>query len=117
MKIAMLRLRNRVLNRFKALKRKQTVTTSKIITKNIRNSLGLMVVKKVLRVVPKSVLRKSTRPTSGKTSPQKNIKPTSSVSRLSRRFAGILYGQNRVHLRNRRLMGSPKIHSLVGVCA
>ena len=76
MKIAMLRLRNRVLNRFKSIKIKQTSIKSKIISKKISTSLGFVVIKKILRVVPKSVLRKSTRPTSGKTSPQKNSKPT-----------------------------------------
>ena len=107
MKIAMLRLRNRVLNRFKSLKTKNSSIKSQIITKKVKSPLGLVQVKKTLRVVPNSVLRKSPRLVSVKTSPQKKSKPSSPISKLNALL--VAGGLNRIHLRNRRLMAMPKI--------
>ena len=92
MKTTMLRLRNRILNRFKKTKvspRKRNL----VITKKVKNTLGFVEVKKTLRVVPR-------KPVSGKTSPQKYT--------FGKMLAAALLGHRRVVLRNRRLMGSPR---------
>ena len=53
--IVMLRLRNRVLNRFKKQRVAARLTKTKSIVKRFNQGLGFLKQKKTLRVVPKSV--------------------------------------------------------------
>ena len=91
--IVMLRLRNRILNRFKNTK--PSLKAKKIISKKASTTKS----GKTLRVVSKPVIsNKIAEQKSGKTSPPK----TFSAKHLKALTA--LVGQRRVFLRNRRLM-------------
>ena len=85
-KIRFLRLRNRVLNRFKAIKKVVRHTKSKQITKSP---------KRTLRVVPKTHIRTRSSPVTS---------PKSSPVKFGSRTAAALVGHRRLFLRNRRLM-------------
>ncbi len=90
-KVVFLRLRNRVLNRFKALKK-----TAKIARQSKRIAKPN---KKTLRVVPKPAIRTRSSPLS---SPKSS--PKSSPVKFGARTASALKGHRRMFLRNRRLM-------------
>ena len=102
MKIAMLRLRNRILNRFKQSK---TIAKAKITTKRVSNGLGFVTLKKTLKVIPTSGQKKTKLP-------QKR----SPVS-MGAKLAASLIGSRRVVIRNRRLMGSPRAQYYVAATA
>ena len=101
-RIVMLRLRNRTLNRFKKLKTSPKVKKA-IIKKTTSGTKSALNRGKTLRVVPKNASSLS------KVRPQKYGKiitliPTSPVSSGSCRNVFSFSGQNRLFLRNRRLM-------------
>ena len=117
-KIVMLRLRNRVLNRFKASKKTKTITKVKPITKTMISILRLKSGKKCLRVITSSGQPSVTVPAQKPPSPVKStgVKPPSPV-RLGARTVAALQGHRRICLRNRRLMGqlSPRAHTALSV--
>ena len=109
-KIVMLRLRNRILNRFKQLKKaspKQAKTIKKTITPS---PLGFIRGGKTLRVVPKKLNwdLTTTNSTSVKVSPVKIAKPSSptksNIHKIGSSTMAALIGHRRLFLRNRRLM-------------
>ena len=125
-KIVMLRLRNRILNRFKDTKAR-LLKQRKAIKKAAPSKLGFIARGKTLRVVPQSsVTAVVALPSPGKVSPkQRTSKPASPTSKVAgglpkigMRTIAALIGHRRLFLRNRRLMhcGSPR-NSAVAVSA
>ena len=106
-KRAMLRLRNRTLNKFKVIKPK--LNKSKVIRKVPKISkLGYMMKLNTLRVVP--IVQ-----TSGKTSPT-HTKPPTPVKMIGRRIMNSIIGHRRMYLRNRRLMNSLTLVKDMSIC-
>ena len=100
-KITMLRLRNRVLNRFKAAKKARATPKTKAIQKKSISILTLKSGKKCLRVIPFSDrVTVSSEKLLSQTCGQK----VSSPHRIGARTVASLISSRRICLRNRRLM-------------
>ena len=108
-KVVFLRLRNRTLNKFKAVKAKKAVkkvAAKKSASKNIRKTLRVVAAKPTGKASPQQKQSKSPSP-AGKTSP---------VPKIGARTISSLIGHRRLFLRNRRLMEAAAAHRPM-VCA
>ena len=110
--IVMLRLRNRILNRFKQAK-KTAPKQARPIKKATPSPLGFIRGGKTLRIVPRKLHTDvKTVSFTSNTTPVKLVKPTSPVkseyNKIGSSTMAAIIGHRRLFLRNRRLM---RLHS------